>query len=137
VVAFEAFKGGQFDVYADYTAKNWAEGYDFPAVKNGRVLKQQIPHRLPGNTQALFFNTRRAQFADARVRQALAALFDYEWTNKTLFHNAYQRTESYFPNSDFAAAGLPTNAEQQLLAPFKQILPPELFTQPFEVSRTD
>src|SRR5690606_25872945 len=136
-VAFEAFKGNQFDVYLDYTAKNWAEGYDFPAVASGRVQKAEIPHRLPAATQALFFNTRRGQFQDIRVREALAELFDFEWTNKTLFYGAYRRIESYFPNSDFAAQGLPSEAELKLLSPYRSQLPDQLFKQPFQVSKTD
>lgn len=135
-VAFEAFKAGRVDVFVDYTAKNWAEGYDFPAVRDGRVIRAEIPHKLPGNTQALFFNTRRPQFQDLRVRQALAELFDFEWTNKTLFHGAYRRTESYFPNSEFAAQGLPTDAELALLLPHRDLLPEALFREPFQTSRT-
>lgn len=129
-VAFEAFKKGEFDIFVDYTAKNWVTGYDFPAVSEGRVIKQEIPHQLPSGTQGFFFNTRRELFRDARVRQALALMFDFEWSNAQLFHNAYRRNKSYFPNSDFSAEGLPSGEELSLLSQFRAQLPPELFTTP-------
>ncbi|KPW87890.1 microcin C transport system substrate-binding protein [Pseudomonas congelans] len=136
-VAFEAFKAGEFDIYIEHQAKNWANGYDFPAVANGQVIKAQIPHRIPTQTQGLFMNTRRAAFADIRVREALGLLFNFEWTNRTLFSDAYDRSISYYPNSEFSATGLPTGAEWLLLAPYRDQLPASLFTQPFTPSKTD
>ncbi|KPW23281.1 ABC-type nickel/dipeptide/oligopeptide-type transport system, periplasmic substrate-binding protein [Pseudomonas syringae pv. aceris] len=136
-VAFEAFKAGEFDIYIEHQAKNWANGYDFPAVANGQVIKAQIPHRIPTQTQGLFMNTRRAAFADIRVREALGLLFNFEWTNRTLFSDAYDRSTSYYPNSEFSATGLPTGAEWLLLAPYRDQLPASLFTQPFAPSKTD
>ncbi|KTB77536.1 ABC transporter substrate-binding protein [Pseudomonas syringae pv. syringae PD2774] len=136
-VAFEAFKAGEFDIYIEHQAKNWANGYDFPAVANGQVIKAQIPHRIPTQTQGLFMNTRRAAFADIRVREALGLLFNFEWTNRTLFSDAYNRSTSYYPNSEFSATGLPTGAEWLLLAPYRDQLPASLFTQPFAPSKTD
>ena len=135
-VAFEAFKAGRFDLFYDYTAKNWAMAYDFPAVKAGKVVKEEIQHKIPSPTQAFFFNTRREIFQDVRVRQALSLLFDFEWTNKSLFNDAYSRNLSYFPNSDFQASGLPSKAELALLAPFKAKLPEALFTQAFALPET-
>ncbi|WP_024694814.1 extracellular solute-binding protein [Pseudomonas syringae] len=136
-VAFEAFKAGEFDIYIEHQAKNWANGYNFPAVANGSVIKAQIPHRIPTQTQGLFMNTRRAAFADVRVREALGLLFNFEWTNRTLFSNAYARSTSYYPNSEFSATGLPTGAEWLALSPYRDQLPPSLFTQPFTASKTD
>ncbi len=136
-VAFEAFKGGEFDIYIEHQAKNWANGYNFPAVANGDVIKAQIPHRIPTQTQGLFMNTRRAAFADVRVREALGLLFNFEWTNRTLFSDAYARSTSYYPNSEFSATGLPTGGEWLALAPYRDQLPPSLFTQPFMPSKTD
>ena len=136
-VAFEAFKAGEFDIYIEHQAKNWSNGYRFPAVARGDVIKAQIPHRIPTQTQGLFFNIRRATYGDPRVRQALGLLFDFEWTNRALFSNAYQRTTSYYPNSEFAASGLPTGKERLLLSPFKDSLPPRLFLEPFSVPTTD
>lgn len=136
-VAFEAFKAGEFDIYIEHQAKNWANGYGFPAVANGQVIKAQIPHRIPTQTQGLFMNTRRAAFADIRVREALGLLFNFEWTNRTLFSDAYARSLSYYPNSEFSATGVPTGREWLLLAPYREQLPPDLFTQPYTPSKTD
>ncbi|HBK51037.1 MAG TPA: ABC transporter substrate-binding protein, partial [Pseudomonas sp.] len=79
-VAFEAFKAGEFDIYIEHQAKNWANGYNFPAVRRGEVIKAQIPHSIPTQTQGLFMNSRRAAFSDPRVRQALGLMLDFEWT---------------------------------------------------------
>ena len=136
-VAFEAFKAGEFDIYIEHQAKNWATGYNFPAIANGQVIKAQIDHKIPTQTQGLFMNTRRSTFADVRVREALGLLFNFEWTNRTLFSNAYSRSTSYYPNSDFSATGLPTGAEWLMLSAYRAQLPPTLFTQPFTVSKTD
>lgn len=136
-VAFEAFKAGEFDIYIEHQAKNWFTGYDFPAVANGSVIKAQIPHQIPTQTQGLFMNTRRGNFADIRVREALGLMFNFEWTNRTLFNNAYQRSISYYPNSEFSATDVPAGREFLELAPYREELPPKLFTQPFLVSKTD
>lgn len=136
-VAFEAFKAGEFDIYIEHQAKNWANGYSFPAVRRGEVIKAQIPHQIPTQTQGLFMNSRRATFADTRVRQALGLMLDFEWTNRTLFSSAYQRATSYYPNSEFSATGLPVGQEWLMLSPYRNQLPPELFTQPFKVSSTE
>lgn len=136
-VAFEAFKVGEFDFYIEHQAKNWANGYQFPALARGEVLREEIAHQIPTQTQALFMNSRRTLFADKRVREALGMMFDFEWTNRALFYGAYRRSESYYPNSDFAATGRPEGGEWLLLSPYRQQLPAELFTEPFELPRTD
>ncbi|MFF7708483.1 ABC transporter substrate-binding protein [Pseudomonas sp. NPDC007930] len=136
-VAFEAFKAGEFDLYIESQAKNWLSGYDYPAVRRGDVIKAQIPHQIPSQTQGLFFNTRRASLADARTREALGLLFDFEWTNRALFSNAYRRSTSYYPNSEFAARGLPTGQEWLLLAALRERLPPQVLSQPFTLPATD
>lgn len=133
-IAFEAFKAGEFDLYYDYTAKNWASAYDFPALKDGRVLKQEIHHKIPSGTQGFFFNTRRELFQDPRVRKALSLVFDFEWTNKNLFNDAYVRNNSYYPNSDFAAEGIPQGEELALLEPHRHQLPAALFAEPYSAS---
>lgn len=135
-VAFEAFKAGRFDLFYDYTAKNWAMAYDFPALRDGQVVKEEISHQIPSPTQAFFFNTRRPIFQDKRVRQALSLLFDFEWTNKSLFNDAYQRNLSYYPNSSFSAEGIPDAKERALLEPFKKHLPEDLFTRAFSLPKT-
>lgn len=135
-VAFEAFKAGHFDFYIERQAKNWAGGYRFPAVETGQVIRAEIPHRIPTQTQALFMNTRRSPFADPRVREALGLMFDFEWTNRTLFHGAYRRAESYYPNSEFSATGKPEGEEWLLLSRHRQQLPERLFREPFPVPKT-
>ena len=136
-VAFEAFKAGEFDIYIEHQAKNWANGYNFPAARRGQVIQTQIKHQIPTQTQGLFMNSRRAAFADRRVRQALGLLFDFEWTNRTLFSSAYRRASSFYPNSEFSAEGLPVGKEWLLLTPYRDQLPAALFSKPFEVSQTD
>lgn len=136
-VAFEAFKAGEFDIYIEHQAKNWVNGYNFPAVRRGEVIKAQIPHQIPTQTQGLFMNTRRATFADVRTREALGLMFDFEWTNRALFSDAYKRTTSYYPNSEFTASGLPVGHEWLMLKPYKDQLPARLFTEPFTLPQTD
>ncbi|WP_447796920.1 extracellular solute-binding protein [Pseudomonas moraviensis] len=136
-VAFEAFKAGEFDVYIEHQAKNWLNGYNFPAVRRGEVIKAQIPHQIPTQTQGLFMNTRRATFADVKTREALGLMFDFEWTNRALFSDAYKRATSYYPNSEFTASGLPVGHEWLMLKPYKDQLPARLFTEPFTLPQTD
>lgn len=136
-VAFEAFKAGRTDFRQVNSALEWATGYDFPAFNRGLVVKQEIPHELPSGMQGFVFNIRRPQFQDARVREALGLLFDFEWSNVNLFYGAYTRTTSYFDNSDFAARGVPQGAELALLEPFRARLPAALFTTEFSVPKTD
>jgi len=136
VVAFEAFKAGEFDFYIEHQAKNWANGYRFPAVRRGEVIRAEIPHQIPTQTQALFMNLRRATFAERKVREALGLMFDFEWSNRTLFNNAYTRAQSYYPNSEFSAVGKPQGAEWLLLSPYRAQLPARLFNEPFSVPQT-
>ena len=136
-VAMEAFKAGEVYLRSENVSKNWATAYDFPAVTNGQVLKENFPHHLPTGIQGYAMNTRRPMFKDPRVRQAIAWAFDFEWTNKNLFYGAYARTTSYFENSDLASKGVPQGDELKLLEPYRASLPPALFTQPFTLPVTD
>lgn len=116
---FEAFKKGLFDVWPESDPGRWAQGYDFPAAKDGRVEKLEVPIGLPSGMRGLVFNTRRPQFADKRVREALTLVFDFEWINKNLYHGLYTRTQSFFDRSELSSHGKPANArEKELLAPF-------------------
>ena len=135
-VAFEAFKVGSFDFYIEHQAKNWANNYRFPDIAKGRVIRAEIAHQIPTQTQAIFINTRRQKFQDSATRQALSLLFDFEWANKTLFNNAYQRANSYYPNSEFSAQGKPKGAEWLLLSKWREQLPRQLFLQPFTLEPT-
>ena len=136
-VAFEAFKAREFDIYIEHQAKNWANGYNFPAVRRGDVVKAEIAHQIPTQTQGLFMNSRRATFEQTRVREALGLMFDFQWTNRTLFNGAYKRASSFYPNSEFSASGIPQGHEWLMLSPWRNQLPPELFSQAFALPQTD
>lgn len=136
-VALEAFKAGQYDWRAENEAKKWSTGYDFPAVQSGQVKKENIDNDRPTGMQAFAFNIRRPLFQDARVRQALAYAFDFEWTNQNLFYGQYQRTESYFSNSELASSGLPSPAELAILKPLADRIPADVFTTAYHPPRTD
>lgn len=136
-VAFEAFKVGSFDFYIEHQAKNWASNYRFPSIAKGEIIRAEIEHKIPTQTQALFINTRRVQFHDRATREALTLLFDFEWANRTLFNSAYTRAQSYYPNSDFSARDIPKGNEWLLLSKWRTELPPELFRQPFVLTPTN
>jgi microcin C transport system substrate-binding protein len=137
VVALEAFKAGEYDFRLENTAKVWATEYDFPAIRRGLVKKEEIPDGRPQGMQAFVFNTRRPFFEDPEVRRALAFAFDFEWTNKNLFHGAYTRTQSYFSNSELASRGLPEGEELEILEHFRGRIPDEVFTTPYRPPSTE
>jgi microcin C transport system substrate-binding protein len=122
-VALEAFKGGAYDFRQESSSKHWATAYDVPAVREGRIRKQEIPNQIPTGMQGFVYNTRRDIFRDPRVREALAHAFDFEWANAHLFYGAYTRTASYFSNSELAARGWPTEAEREVLSRFGDRVP--------------
>ena len=126
----EALKAGVIDLREEFTARDWVTGYDFPAVKEGRVVRATLPDANPSGAQGWFYNTRRVKFGDARVRKALDLAFDYEWTNKNIFSSLYTRTTSFFENSDMKASGKPPPEELALLEPFKAQLPESVFGEP-------
>ncbi|HHK74090.1 MAG TPA: ABC transporter substrate-binding protein, partial [Rhizobiales bacterium] len=128
---FEAFKSGDYRLREEFTSKTWATGYTFPAVKDGRVRRLVLPDDTPSGAQGWFINTRRKNFTDPRVREALIYAFDFEWTNKVLFYGAYQRTRSFFENSVMMAKGRPSEPELKLLEPFRGQIPDEVFGEPF------
>ena len=118
-IAVEAFKSGEYDYRAENTSKTWATAYDFPGLREGLVRKEELPHMRPTGMPSFAFNTRRAKFKDPMVRKALSYVFDFEWTNKNLFYGQYARSRSFFDNSDLAATGLPSEAELEILEPFR------------------
>jgi microcin C transport system substrate-binding protein len=137
-IAFEAFKAGAFDWQVESSAQRWVTGYDIPAVRQGLLIKEEIERESGGVMQGFWLNQRRDQFKDRRVREALGYAFDFEWSNRTLFYDQYTRCNSYFSGSSvFAATGLPEGAELALLEPYRDQLPPELFTQAFTLPVTD
>jgi microcin C transport system substrate-binding protein len=127
-VSLEGFKGDLYDFRVENSSKDWATGYDFPAVKRGDVVVEKITLKNSDGMQAYTFNTRREKFADPRVRRAFNFAFDYEWANENLFFGQYVRTNSYFSNSELATTGLPSPAELAILEPLKDKLPLEVFT---------
>lgn len=136
-VALEALKAGEYDLRVESSAKNWATAYNTPAVQQKLLLRNDFLVKMPAGMQGFFLNTRRDVFRDRRVRQALNYAFDFEWANKNLMYGAYTRTDSYFENSELASSGLPGAAELKLLEPYRKQLPPELFSKPFVLPKTD
>ena len=136
--AFEAFKKGDVDYWEENSAQRWAERFDFPALRRGHVVKEEPVLEGPKALQGFAFNLRRPQFADRRVRAALALAFDFEWSNKAIFFNQYARPYSYFQGSEgLMALDVPQGDELALLEPFRDQLPSELFEKPFENMETD
>ena len=133
----EAFKAGQVDLREETDPGRWAQAYDTPALEQGDYIQAEFAHGRPAGMFAIALNSRRPQFADRRVRAALAYAFDFAWVNKTLYHGAYSRTRSYFENSELAATMLPDAAEQALLAPFRKQLPEEIFSKIYNPPGSD
>ncbi len=132
-VAFEAFKAGKVDYFNENSAKNWATGYNFPAAKAGKVITRgDIRLKNPEPMQAFVMNTRRAKFADPRVRHAFSLMFNFEWMNKTLFYGQYERVSSFFENTELAAQGLPKGKELEILDSVRNEVPPEVFTKEYK-----
>jgi microcin C transport system substrate-binding protein len=125
--AIPALQARVLDLHESFSSKEWAVDYDFPAVQEGRVIKETLPDLSPSGTQGFWFNTRRPQFADPRVRQALGEAFDFEWSNRTLFYDLYDRTTSFFQNTEMMAEGEPGADELALLEPWRDQLPAEVF----------
>jgi peptide/nickel transport system substrate-binding protein len=124
---FEAFKKGLYDIRVEKDPSRWEQAYDFPAVRDGRVIKEAFPDNLPKGMSGFIFNTRRPVFADIRVRQALTQLFDFEWINKQFFFGRYARTKSFFEGSELSSSGIPASeGERALLAPFPDAVRPDI-----------
>jgi microcin C transport system substrate-binding protein len=131
-VALEAFKGDALDWRTENSAKNWATAYDFPAVKDKRVVLEEFPNRASGRMQGFVLNTRREKFTDPRVRLALNYAFDFEEMNKQLFFGQYQRINSYFEGTELASTGLPEGKELEILETVRDKVPAEVFTKPYK-----
>ena len=115
--AFEGFKGGAYTFRRENSSKSWATQYNFPGIKNGTVVKKALHDGNMASGQAFLFNLRRPKFQDIRVREAIALMFNFEWSNKTLFYGLYKRINSIWENSWMAAKGKPTPAEVAILKP--------------------
>jgi microcin C transport system substrate-binding protein len=130
-VSLEAFKGDQVDWRGENSAKNWATAYDFPAVREKRVILEEFPIRNSGAMQAFTFNTRRPRFQDPRVRRAFNFAFDFEEMNKQIFFAQYKRIASFFEGTELASAGLPEGKEKEILETVRDKVPPEVFTKEY------
>ena len=136
--AFEAFKKGLYDVRPETDPNRWAQGYDFPAARDGRVVKEEVGIALPSGMNAFVFNTRREMFSDIRVRRALIAAYDFEWINRNLHFGLYSRAQSYFHNSDLGAMGRPAGLEEKaLLAPYPDAVEGAVLEGTFSLPKTD
>jgi len=136
-VALQAFFADEYDLRSENIARNWATAYDRPAVRDGSIKREILPHVLPIQAQVYYLNLRRDKFADRRVRQALGLAFNFEWINANIFYGQYERVESYWNNSELAATQLPTGRELELLNQFKDELPEEVFTQEYHPPVSD
>jgi len=136
-VLLEAFKAGEYDYRSENSAKNWATGYDFPAVKAGLVVKEEIENDRSAGLQGYVYNLRREKFQDPALREALGYVFDFEWLNRNIFYDQYSRTSSYFQNSVMAATGLPSKKELAILEPFRDQLPARVFGEAYKAPVSD
>lgn len=128
--AFEGFKGGAYTFRNEASSLIWATRYDFPALDKGWVVKRELPNGAIASGQAFTINLRRERFQDPRVREALGLMFNFEWSNETLFYGLYTRTNSFWDNSELAASGLPSPEELALLEPLADQLPAGVLTEP-------
>ena len=127
-VLLEAFKGDRLDWRTENVARNWVTGYEIPALKEGRIVKQEFERRSTGVMQACAFNLRRPKFQDERVRRAFNLALDFEDINRTLFYGLYQRVNSYFFGTELASSGLPQGQELAILEPLRDKVPAAVFT---------
>ena len=134
--AFEGFKAGAYYFRNEASSKIWATGYDFPSLQKGWVVKDTPPDGTLATGQSFIFNLRREQFTDIRVRKALGLMFNFEWSNKTLFYGIYERISSFWENSYLKATGLPSDGELAFLNPLKNILPDTVLKAEAELAPT-
>lgn len=129
-VALEAFKAGEYDLRTENVARQWANDYTGPAFNRGDIVKEELEHEIPQAMQAFVFNITKDRFSDPRVREALNYAMDFEWMNRNLFYDQYQRTYSYFQNTPYMAEGMPSELELEILEPFRDQLPAAVFDEP-------
>lgn len=131
-VQLEGLKGDAYDFRLENSSKNWATAYDFPAVKDGRVIREEFAERASGRMQGFIMNLRREKFKDQRVRRALNLAFDFEEMNKTVFFGAYKRIASFYEGTELASSGLPTGLEKEILESVKDKIPENILTTPYQ-----
>ena len=128
--AFEAFKVGEYTLHEEFFSALWATNYDFPAINDGQIIRETLEDDRPSGTQGFWLNMRRPFLQDIRVREAIAILFNFEWSNETLFYGLYDRTDSFWENTSMQASGFATGSELALLEPFRSTLPGSVFNEP-------
>lgn len=128
--ALEAFKSGEFLFKNENSSKDWATAYDFPKVQNGTVVQEEIADGTIGSAQSWVFNLRREPWQDPKVREAVRLMFNFEWSNETLFYDLYERVNSFWENSDLEATGTPSEGELAILQPLvdEGLLPETILT---------
>lgn len=131
---FEAFKRGRIDIRSEPSMKTWKTGYDFPAVAQKLVIKEELVYKTTQPTYGFFFNTRRSIFQDIRIREALTILYNFDWVNRNVFYGGYTRNLSYYANSCFAAQNLPSEEELSILNPYRNQLDSRVFDQEFALN---
>jgi len=136
-VVVEALKAGEYDLRSENIAKNWATAYQGELFDSGAMVMKNFPHHRVAFTQGFMMNMRRPPFDDPAVREAVAYAFDFKWANQNLFYGQYVRTRGNFDNSDLSATGVPEGAELALLEPFRDQLPPRLFTEEYNPPDTE
>jgi len=131
--AFEGFKAGDFTFRQENSSINWATTYDFPALSNGWVIKAELPNGNLPAAVGMVFNLRREKFQDIRVRQAIALMYNFTWTNETLQYSLFDQRESFWQNADMAAQGVPEGRELALLQGLGDMIDPAILTEPVTV----
>ena len=125
--AFEGFKAGEYSFRSENSSQKWAQDYNFPAIEKGIIKKETLKDGNLGSAQAFFFNLRLDKFKDPKIREAIGLMFNFEWSNKTLFFGLYNRVKSFWENSEMAAKGKISNEEFSILEPLKSYLPKSVF----------
>ena len=136
-VLLEAFKVGDYDYRREYNTKRWQNNYNFDSSSRKNVILKEMKNDRPSGMNALVFNTRKKLFKNPKVREAISYAYDFEWINKTIYSEAYTRTDSYFDNSPLASSGLPSDEELVLLNPWKDSLPANLFNKTYSPPSSD
>ncbi len=125
-ILVESFKSGNFDLRQENISRNWVTSYNIEKVRNGEIIKKEVIHSLPTGMQAFVFNLRKEKFQNRKLREALNYAFDFEWVQKNIFYGSYQRTNSYFANTNFASSGIPSNQELEILKKLKKDFPDDV-----------
>ncbi len=136
-VSLEAFKAGDYNLRREYSIRKWVTGYDCARLRDGEIVREEIPHHRPDWLRAMIFNTRRPMFHDRRVREALGLVFNFNWIDRVYFYGKVKRITSVYPNSVLAAQGKPKGQELALLEKYKKYLPPQVFGDPWQAPSGD